>query len=238
MTSQTSTQWLRKIWVASISMAGLVVLFHAILLPQKRNLLLGQRPYQFPAQVSLPGWQQQQSQSLKHKIPQDVLSAYEYQYQGQGKFRGKLVQAQIFYLRYIEGNVSRYLNLYTPVKSTLGQQQIFQPQTGYATLVVSGQQAYLGSCINPKGASTITETQFAQNRYQHDLTPSRILLWGLGQQDLIDRRCLFTALSVKIDNRPSSAGLATHSMPSEAQQILQEFWQHWHSLWQAQFPPS
>jgi cyanosortase A-associated protein len=238
MTSQTKPQWGRSVWVASVSIACLSVLAYAIFHPQKRNLLLGQRPYQFPHQMALPSWQQLQSQALTRKNPVEVLAAHQYlyRYQGQGKFRGKLLQAQIFYLRYIEGNVSRSLNLYTPVTSTLGQKQTFRSQSGYAMLLTEGGKAYLSSCINARGLSTVTESQFAQNRYRYDLTPSRFLMWGLGQQDLLDRRCLLTALSIPIE-RPSSPP-TTPTITADTQEILEQFWQEWQPRWQSQFPPS
>jgi cyanosortase A-associated protein len=237
---------LRVLWLAGLACVCLGVLAHTGLRPHKRNLLLGQQPYQFPAELTLPGWQRQQSQALAISDPNQVLAAHQYQFQRQGK----VIQAKIFYLRYVEGNVSRYLNLYTPVSSTLVQRQIFQPQTGHASLVVSGQRLYLSSCINPQGLPTTTEAQFARNRYQNDLNPGRISLWMLGQQDLMDRRCLFTALSMPLatpnaspasPTANSANGTANPIDPAQLeanQKILEAFWEQWQPWWQSQFPPS
>jgi cyanosortase A-associated protein len=231
----------RLVWVAGLSIACVAILGHTLFRTDKRQLLLGQRPYQFPAQLptqSLPQWQSLQGQALSIKDPKQIqaIAAHQYQFQRQGR----VLQAQVWYLRYIEGNVSRYVNLYTPITSTLDLQPTFQPQIGHASFVVVDRRAYLNSCINPQGPSTITESQFAHNRYTHDLNLGRVLMWGLGQQDLLDRRCLFTSLSISLDP-PSSASASALPPPlteAQAKQILQDFWRPWHQLWQSQFPKS
>jgi cyanosortase A-associated protein len=227
----------RLCWVAGLSIICMAILGHTLFRTDKRQLLLGQHPYQFPTQISvssLPQWQQLEGQALTIKDPTQIQTntAHQYQFQRQGR----VLQAQIWYLRYIEGNVSRYVNLYTPITSTLALQPTFQPQVGHASVVVSGRRAYLNSCINPQGPSTITESQFAHNRYAHDLNLGRVLMWGLGQQDLLDRRCLFTSLSISLDPPASPSAVSTPLTEAQAKQILQDFWRPWHQLWQSQFP--
>jgi cyanosortase A-associated protein len=228
-----------KLVVATAIASGLVLLV-SLARPQPKRPLLGQQPYQFPAALKVAGWQQLASQEIPAQADVPALAARRYQF-SRG---GQTLEAQVWYLRYVEGNVSRFLNVYAQIKSTLEQQPIHQPQVGHAGLLTLPDRVYLSSCINAQGPTTLTEAQFAQNRYEYDLKPVRILSWLLGQQDLMDRRCFFTVLSVmRSDSRqaanpdsdnPNSTDLNT----SADQTLLKEFWPIWHQLLQPQFPPS
>jgi cyanosortase A-associated protein len=134
-----------------------------------------------------------------------------------------------------DGNVSRYLFVHSPIRTANARMKVkFQPGVGHYGLVTHDGKAYLSACVNPRGNSTVTESQFTQNRYAHDLQPSRIVPWLLGQESLIDYRCLWTLMSVPLKNG-TDAGT---TIPDEtAYQSLETAWFSWHQWWQANFPP-
>ncbi|RUR79688.1 cyanoexosortase A system-associated protein [Chlorogloeopsis fritschii PCC 9212] len=96
---------------------------------------------------------------------------------------------------------------------------------GYYTLYSDNNQAYLTACINPRGGSTVTSTQFMQNRYKYDVTWSRILPWVLGKEVLREDSCIWTQLSV-----PLQGVAASNIYP-----ILELIWNENYIAWQSLF---
>lgn len=206
-----------------------------------------------PESVPLPGWQAIASQPLskeqlaaetpnrppptaaataaESKEAQEIKMGRRYRYQ-QGE---QTLQADQLYVQ-SDGNVSRYLFVYSPVYTANATMQVkFQPNVGHYALVARGDRAYLTACINPRGISTVTESQFTQNRYASDLKPERILPWLLGQESLIDSRCLWTLLSVPL---PASAAASPNpAIDAQTTKTLETAWVDWHQWWQANFPP-
>lgn len=132
-----------------------------------------------------------------------------------------------------DGNVSRYLFVHSPVRTANANLKTkFQPNVGYYGLVSHNSKAYLSACINPRGGSTVTEQQFTQNRYSHDLQVSRVVPWLLGQESLIDYRCLWTFMSIPFTNGSKSGSTSE----AEAYKNLEAAWFSWHEWWQANFP--
>lgn len=87
------------------------------------------------------------------------------------------------------------------------------------------QQAYLDACINPQGGSTFTSDLFDANRIRYDLQFARLLPWLLGHQELRDKRCLWTHLSIPLDRSSSDAYVS-----------LEQAWFSWHKWWSSRFP--
>jgi len=134
-----------------------------------------------------------------------------------------------------DGNVSRFLFMNSPIRSAnAGMKVKFQPGVGHYGLVTHDGKAYLSACVNPRGNSTVTESQFTQNRYAHDLQISRIVPWLLGQESLIDHRCLWTLMSVPLKSSNNSESLGSEE---KAYTSLETAWFSWHQWWQANFPP-
>lgn len=73
-----------------------------------------------------------------------------------------------------------------------------------------------------------------QNRYTHDLNPGRVFLWVLGQESLLDQRCLWTLISVSL---PENAR-TNPTMTEAAYKQLESAWFTWSLWWQSNFPPS
>jgi cyanosortase A-associated protein len=127
-----------------------------------------------------------------------------------------------------DGNVSRFLFVHTPIRTANSTLQLrFREGVGHYGVLTHAGKAYLSACVNPRGGSTVTEQQFTQNRYQYDLTVGRLLPWFAGQGALLDRRCIWTLMSVPMDKT---------TPPDDAYKTLEAAWFSWHQWWQSNFP--
>ena len=177
--------------------------------------------------VPLPGWQLLDNSELKANKDSRFGRGYRFQ---QGN---RTLNADVHYMT-SDGNVSRYLFVYSPVRTANANLKVkYQPETGYYGVLSHKGQAYLTACVNPRGQSTVTEQQFTQSRYTYDLKPNRILPWVLGQESLIDRRCLWTLLSTPV---PTST--TPEASEAAAYKTLETAWLSWHQWWQANYPPN
>lgn len=199
-----------------------LVLGKVILYPAVSNRTA--TPFVFPPAVPLPEWQTLPSQSLVAQTTQDpnYISGKRYQYTQ----KSLPLDIEMRYLVNTVGDVKDFLKTYTSISlsPTLRQQE----GVGFYGLFTYQGKAYLSSCINPYGGSTVTDNQFKQNRNTKDLQISRLLPWLLGQEDLKDERCLWTQLSIPL----------RYSSPEPTYQILEKAWFSWHQWWQPRFPKS
>lgn len=191
--------------------------------------------------VPLAGWQlitsepidldKQSNQEATEEKSNEFQFGRRYQYQQ----NNLALQADQIYTK-SDGNVSRYLFVYSPIRTANANMKVkFQPGVGHYGLVTHDGKAYLSACINPRGSSTVTESQFTQNRYAHDLQITRIVPWVLGQESLIDYRCLWTLMSVPVKNSSASVPVVADE---QAYKALETAWFSWHQWWQANFPPA
>jgi len=181
--------------------------------------------------VPLPNWQLVATQPLKLDESQ---GGQRYRYQQNGTTLEIDAHQMVS-----DGNVSRYLFVHSPVRTANANLNVkFQPNIGYYGLVSVENKAYLSACINPRGESTVTEQQFTQNRYTHDLRPARILPWLMGQESLIDYRCLWILMSVPIGNPPTPSSTERATLEAKAYQDLETAWFAWSQWWRSHFPPS
>ncbi|PZV08197.1 MAG: cyanoexosortase A system-associated protein [Leptolyngbya sp.] len=175
----------------------------------------------FSEQVSLAGWQFLQSESLTDPIGR----IYQYK---QGETR---LTIEMRYMTDLSSNEKPFRKydptIITPATSHQPLPTMRQKDgIGYYGLSVQGGKAYLRSCINPRGNTAVTYTQFIQNRYTVDLQPSRLVPWLTGQQPLRDYRCLWAYFSIPLEDSP----------PEAAYQTLEKTWSIWYQWWQANFP--
>lgn len=204
----------------------------------KATAAIAENPLQ--ATVPISGWQLADSAPIDLSKEANKGSNEEkdgefkfgrrYQYQ-QGDIT---LQADQIYTQ-SDGNVSRYLFVHSPIRTANANMKVkFQPGVGHYGLVTHEGKAYLSACVNPRGNSTVTESQFTQNRYAHDLQVTRIVPWLLGQESLIDYRCLWTLMSVPLTSDAAGNPLAT----DKAYKKLETAWFSWHQWWQTNFPPA
>lgn len=183
--------------------------------------------FAFSPAVPLPGWQLLASSPLAAKTVNqpDLLAGRRYQYIQSGL----LLDIEMRYLVSTDGDVKTFVQGYTsPPSSSNNLAQILRQreQAGLYSLFVHQKRAYLSTCINPRGGSTVTHEQFMQNRSTYDMRFSRLLPWLLGQEDLRDLRCLWAHLSIPL-NRAS---------PEHAYQVLENAWFSWYQWWSPRFP--
>lgn len=127
------------------------------------------------------------------------------------------------------GNVEQIVETYVGVNLPPGKlfQDLRQKQgIGFYGMFVYQNKAYLSSCINARGGSTVTTKQFVRNRRSYDISLNRLQPWLLGDESLLDRRCLSANLSTPVNNGDSKS----------AYQVLEKAWFPWYNWWSSHFP--
>ncbi len=172
-------------------------------------------PFVFPTTVPLPGWQPIGSRPMSDSF------ARHYQY-----IQNDLpLNIEMRYLVNTGGNVRYLVNYYSSIPLSSGQSSRFHKGIGFYILFAHQQRAYLSSCINSRGGSTVTASQFMQNRYIYDMRFERLLPWLLGQGSVVDKRCLWAHLSIPLN-----------SAPEDAYRVLETAWFSWYQWWHPRFP--
>ncbi|MCU0537970.1 MAG: cyanoexosortase A system-associated protein [Hydrococcus sp. Prado102] len=213
-------QSVRIVLVAVTLSGAIAILLKAILLPDT-DKELQQSSFDFPATIKLSQWQPLAAKPLQATdIAQSIGKKYQY------RQNGDRLEIQARYEHYTDGNISRLLVVYTPIKPATVQPIVkYQEGIGFYSLFEYEGKAYLSACINYAGESTVTEQQFVQNKYAYGWSPQRTLFWILGQNDLFDGRCLWTLMSVPLSS--DSYVLAIE----KAYQELENAWFDWYRWW-------
>jgi len=216
-----------RISLLAITVGGALLVLGKLLTLPKVDKTATQPVNTLETTVPLSGWQLLNNSELKANNDSRFGRSYRFQ---QGK---NTLNADVHYMT-SDGNISRYLFVYSPVRTANANLKIkYQPETGFYGVLSDKGQAYLTACVNPRGQSTVTEQQFTQSRYTYDLKPNRILPWVLGKESLIDRRCLWTLLST-----PVQANSTPEASEAAAYKMLETAWLSWHQWWQANYPPA
>lgn len=212
-----------RIWLLAALFAGvLCVITRLILFPNSSPLAA--TPYNFPPTVPLAQWQLLDSTRFKITDDPNFVASRRYRYQ---QDRNSLT-IDMHYLIHSSGDVKDMLKKHIfPQKIATPLLIQEKPGVGFYTLFAQQEKAYLSSCINPQGGSTVTFDQFRQNRNTYDVQPTRFLLWMLGLKELRDWRCLWSVLSVPLET----------SKPEDVYPILESAWLSWYSWWESRFPP-
>ena len=210
-----------RIWLLILSCSStLLVLGKVILLPIPDKPKVG--AFIFPKEVPLAKWKLSATKQLPKpadEIPQ-LIALWHYQYTQKG-------QPLDIEMRYLQDNASvpKLIRSFYQASSTPIVRQ--HPGVGKYGLGVDKQnRAYLSACINPRGSSTFTQTEFITNRYLYDVRPDRLVNLMLGKELLLDKRCVWAHLSVPLNG----------SSPEAAYQVLENAWFDWHKWWQLNFP--
>ena len=186
--------------------------------------------FNFPDRIPLKSWQLLGTESIveskaENKEREEVIaSAKNYTYSKDNL----ALKVEMFYLVGTRGNIPSILEdrVAIPAEVLEKAETKRAADIGFYTIFHHRDRAYLSSCINSRGNTTVNQKQFSQNRYKHDLKYTLILPWLLGKESIRDRRCLLANLSLPLDNLS----------PEIAYEILKEVWQDWYSWWQPQFP--
>jgi cyanosortase A-associated protein len=214
---KTVRTWL----LATIFVAVLLVFFKTLIFP--REAQLGVAPFVFPATVPLSGWQLVESKPFKITDDPNFGSSQQYRYQQ----HRLILNIDSHYIIRTSADVKDSLNKHLFKEKNSASLLIRKnPNIGFHLLFNYQNQAYLSSCINPRGGSTVTFDQFRQNRNTYDLQPKRLALWIIGLEELRDWRCLWNVMSVPLETLK----------PEEAYAILESAWYSWYSWWEPRFP--
>lgn len=198
-------------------------------------------PFVFPSAVPLPQWQLAASQPTGDRTVQRepygklVLPGWHYRYipnNIHASSQSPIPPSLDIEMRYevqMDGNVKQLIKDNTAIQVGITQPLLILRQRqgiGFYGLFVYQKRAYLDACINPRGTSTFTEEQFKNNRIRYDTQFNRLLPWLLGQQDLSNQRCLWTHLSIPLNQ----------SSPESSYHILENVWFAWYEWWHTRFP--
>lgn len=179
-------------------------------------------PLTFPSAIPLQEWQPLPSYPLVHSTTDRVkyLSGRHYRYIQ----NSRPLDIEMRYIVDTDGEVKNFIkSYYSPTSSLLLRQK---DGLGFYGLFTHQEKAYLSACINPYGGSTVTARQFKQNLNVYALQFNRLLPWLLGQDNLKDERCLWTNLSVPLNNSTSEL----------AYQQLETVWVTWYQWWRPRLP--
>ncbi|MCC0176482.1 cyanoexosortase A system-associated protein [Waterburya agarophytonicola K14] len=158
------------------------------------------------------------------EVKQEKIKArqtYEYTHQK------SQISLEMSYLVDTRGDVGAYLHQYTKIPTeAIDTKQIEEiPGIGHHTLLTNGDRAYLSSCISPRSPSNVTQKQFSQYRYQHDLKLTIAWEWLQGKASIRDRRCLWIQLSTPLVGDRQAA-----------YQTLETTWKDVYRWWLPNFP--
>lgn len=187
-------------------------------------------PFDFPTAVPLIKWQLKNSRPLTPPVGESpsYLSGRQYQY-----IQNDLtLDIEMRYLVNTKGDVKSFIQTYSSIPLSPNQLLLRQQSgIGFYSLFTYQQRAYLSSCINSGGGSTVTDTQFLQNRYMYDTIydmrfKERLIPWLQGRRGIRDVRCLWAHLSIPLSN----------SSPEGDYQTLEKVWFSWYQWWHPRFP--
>ncbi len=148
-----------------------IILTAIYLIASKKPISIGI----FPDTIAVNSWQQVKIKYLsqyKYKSPitdkfEIVESRKDYSY-----FKnGQKLAVQMRYVVNTRGQSNPFVYQLSKNLVKDSQNNIRQlKEVGYYTLYNDSKQAYITACINPRGGSTVTSSQFMKNQYKYDLS--------------------------------------------------------------------
>lgn len=191
-----------------------------------------------PEQVPLSNWEFIESEPVDlietSRLGPGMTLGRKYEYvQDQ-----QSLEIEVRYEKY-KGALTKFLTIYRDLPSaTITPRIHYNEGIGHYAFFEYDNNTYLGSCINPKGQTTVTHSQYHQNRYLNGWGIGRSVLWLIGQKDLFEPRCLWTLMSIPA---PSELDFTINIDPNnqqlnEVEKKLEEAWLNWYPWWKNNFP--
>ncbi|MEY3868685.1 MAG: hypothetical protein RLZZ338_2576 [Cyanobacteriota bacterium] len=217
-----SKDWkLLRISLLAITFSGVALVLGKILIyPTKYPPI---KPFDFPANIPLEGWQMLGKEPISIKPGSNIQSTSRYRYQ-----KEKIsLDIDMRYLVNTDGSIDKLTEEHTfaqafPVRLSL----VNIPGIGWHGLFVTKERAYLSTCINPRGNTTVTDDQFRNNHNTYDIRLDRIVIWLRGRGELRDKRCLWTQMSIPLNQ----------TSQNNAYNLLESAWTSWYKQWENKFP--
>jgi cyanosortase A-associated protein len=180
-------------------------------------------PYTLPAQIPLVGWEPVGYSPLPVPSDRPPIAAGVYRYRQNGS---ELV-IEVHYLTATKGDVRQFARWYTSLPENITGEISRTENIGSQEIFSHGNRLYLSSCIHPAGKTTVTGNEYIQNKLRFGTGIDRLGGWLIGTKTISDRRCLWSLLSLPIDN-PSSL--------DATRQRLQVSWELWYDWWRVHYP--
>jgi cyanosortase A-associated protein len=184
---------------------------------------------QLPSQISLANWQLKESKILNISLDNDATSAQQYLYISSPR---NILRIDAIYTNGTV-SISKSLEMIGVKSSNNNLSMRYLEKVGYYALFSDQERAYLSSCINSLGMTTVTEEQFINNR-PLEITWRHISAYLMGTSDLFDDRCLFTTISIPIEKNDLVG--KNNSSLDKKYQTLEKAWINWHLYWKDNFP--
>ena len=180
--------------------------------------------YQFPNAIALSQWKFYFSRSINSNVSLslsgELVAEKHYRYRQNGKY----LKIEMRYAVDTDGDLKSFI---TDGKTDLSSGLREDDAGGFYSVYTNDSKVNLIACINPSGGSTVTGDRFRRNRMLYDNHFERIVPWLRGQKELLDKRCLWTHLSMDLDRNVSL---------NEHYRILETAWFDWYEYWQINYP--
>jgi cyanosortase A-associated protein len=212
---------LLRISLLAITFSGVALVLGKILIYPTQYPPI--KPFNFPPNIPLEGWQILGTEPISIKPGSNIQSTSRYRYQ-----KDKIsLDIDMRYLVNTDGKIDTLTEEHTfsqafPVRLSL----VNIPRIGWHGLFVTKERAYLSTCINPRGTTTVTNDQFRNNRNTYDIRLDHVVLWLLGTGELRDQRCLWTQMSIPLNQ----------TSQNNAYNLLESAWASWYKQWENKFP--
>lgn len=226
-----SLQNLKKILLIGITVSTSIAIAVSVLTPKSVN----SKKYQLPKDLVLKDWRLQSSNNLDNINEANNSSVRQYIYILPNQEISSKSSQELridFIYTYRVMPLSNYLSILNIQYSGKPLDIKYADNIGYYALFTEQKRAYLASCINPRGESTVTEKQFKNNQDKYDFSIDKLGLYLIGKADLRDSRCLFTVMSISLENDTSQV---SNSLDN-TYQTLEASWKEWYIYWKNKFP--
>ncbi|WP_272147235.1 cyanoexosortase A system-associated protein [Spirulina subsalsa] len=220
-----------RLWLPILALNVLIVVGVAVRVftdPRVGNL----QAYEFPETIEIEGWNFTDSESIKPvEKPEYEGSSYRagrhYRYR-QGRTP---LDVEIRYVTETLGGVDLFTREHERFQGKADGEEIValirqSPETGAFAQLTYDDYAYISTCINPRGLSTVSPDQFQRNQELYDTVMGRVIPWLLGRDRWRDDRCLWTLMYMPLGDDPD-----------QTQDQLEAAWRDWFDTWEGQFPP-
>ncbi|NEO85867.1 MAG: cyanoexosortase A system-associated protein [Spirulina sp. SIO3F2] len=187
--------------------------------------------YEFPEAIELETAAFKSSDRLKPvEKPEYEGSSYiagrHYQYRD----RNQPLDIEIRYVIDTEGGVDKFTREHEQIEGFEKSEDLIAqikrtPETGHYALLQYQDRTYISACINPRGKTTASHSQYLVNQQLYDTVIERVGVWLLGRQRWRDDRCLWTIMYTP-----------TGDDAEVSEDRLEAAWAEWVDHWQANFP--
>lgn len=200
-----------------------------------------------PQTLSLPEVQFMESQPIPvsaAKKPEydQILSGQRYRY----SYQGLSLQLELRDVVNTGGDIDKLIRDRLAWKNDPPDFRDIQTPLGFYRRWTQQGNAYLTGCLSPTGQSFVTTAQFRNQWLQQIGQVDRLWGWAIGQNSLVEKRCLWVQISASVQSDPVQSATDPEGQPGDAigpdgdaepalaEQILEQQWRSIVAWWMAQ----